>query len=105
MAFLLEFIKKIQRVLDTLSGSGGMIKESYPTLKLDIRWLRGIYQHLNSLIMFFLTFLKKGLFMKPKKPVNYRDSDTGRYLSKQDALSRDQKTVEKEQRKPARSRK
>jgi hypothetical protein len=39
--------------------------------------------------------------MKPKQPVNYRDSDTGRYLSKKDAEKRDQRTVEKERRKSA----
>ena len=39
------------------------------------------------------------------KPVNYRDSDTGRYLSPKDAAKRDQRTVEKEQRKPAPSKK
>jgi hypothetical protein len=40
--------------------------------------------------------------MKRKAPVNYRDSGTGRYLSKQDAEKRDQRMVEKEQRKPTR---
>ena len=50
----------------------------------------------------FLTLskLEKGEFTMAKQPVNYRDSDTGRYLKQKDAEKRDQKTIEKEQRKP-----
>lgn len=37
--------------------------------------------------------------MKRPTPVNYRDSGTGRFLTKKEAEKRDPKTVEKEKRK------
>jgi hypothetical protein len=48
-------MKKIAQtnVYETFSGRGGMIKEPYPTVKLDIRLLRLNYQFFNYVFIIF----------------------------------------------------